>query len=382
MRNITLTAAFMAAAGLTAALGAGPAQADDTTPLQTLQAGAQGALSDQPGAIGAIWDHGTEQTVRAGFNDQFMRVPADPTSQVRIGSNTKLFISTVLLQLEAEHKLSLDDTVDHWLPGWVNANGHDGTKITIRQLLNMTSGIPDYLDILDIQIWYYSDTDIHRIWSPRDLVNRATAVSGGTVGTYDYSNTNYVLAAEIIQAVTGRASGTEIQDRILTPLGMKDTTYPTTDPTLHGNWMHGYFLIRDTSFSSVSLTAGAGNMVSTLHDQAVFHAALLGGKLVPAQQMAELKTTVPIPDAPGNSFGLGIIKAEACGQTAWGYNGAVIGNYTSWIGNDDGTRQVLTANNEYHGIPTKGQGTFATAAVNALCRTTGVSPAIKLQATG
>jgi D-alanyl-D-alanine carboxypeptidase len=163
------------ATGMTAA-----ARADEPqTPGEVLQAGVAKMQSEQklPGVIGMVRDGDSVAYAHAGWGDMFMRVPADPKARFRIGSNTKQFTSTVLLQLEAEHKLSLDDTVDRWLPGAVHKNGNDGKKITIRQLLNHTSRIPDYLQHSDVDAEYVADLNPDRKWDPQTMVDIGTSTA-------------------------------------------------------------------------------------------------------------------------------------------------------------------------------------------------------------
>ncbi|MGK4579934.1 serine hydrolase domain-containing protein [Kitasatospora sp. HPMI-4] len=378
MKSLRLTA-VSATLVLAALAGAGPANADAPTAAGLLQAGAQKGVADgYPGVIGLVRQGDTTQYVHAGVGDLTSRVPADPKAQFRIGSNTKAFTSTVLLQLESEHRLSLDDTVAKWLPGAVNANGYDGTKITIRQLLNHTSGLPDYAKDTGFSLNYALDAQPNQAWPPQTLVNIALAQHKPTSAPgqqWSYANTNYVLAGMVIKAVTGNDPATEIQHRIIEPLGLHDTTFPTTDPALHGNYLHGYeypvigIVIRDITASDVQAFGPAGAIVSTLDDLATFSRALLSGQLLPPAQEAELKTTVPENSDGTAGYGLGIIHEQLpCGQWVWGHNGAVLGYFSDWIASDDGTKQVVRVNNEYHMLtPTQGQQDTGQAAIDAYC---------------
>jgi D-alanyl-D-alanine carboxypeptidase len=98
-----------------------------------------------PGVVAYVRHGNAQWRLSSGVADRATNRPAQAADRVRIGSNTKSFVSTVLLQLEAEHRLSLDDTVGRWLPGVVSGNGNDGSTITVRQLLNHTSGLYDYV---------------------------------------------------------------------------------------------------------------------------------------------------------------------------------------------------------------------------------------------
>ncbi|MEV4008510.1 serine hydrolase domain-containing protein [Actinomadura sp. NPDC049753] len=318
-----------------------------------------------PGVIGMARSGADTQNAAAGYGDMFMRVPADPRAKVRIGSNTKAFVSTVLLQLEAEGKLSLNDTVDRWLPGLVAANGNDGRKITIRQLLNHTSGLPDYTHDLRISGSYVADINPYRKWDPRELVKAATANKplSAPGAKFNYANTNYVLGGLIIQAATGHHPAVEVTNRIIKPLGLSDTTFPEADPKLYGNWLHGYFTIRDISFSNVQMFGAAGAMVSTQEDLADFTRALASGRLLPPAQQRELQQ-VASPDKP---YGLGVIMMKTPCGTAYSHNGAVIGYFSQWLTSPDGKDQVVMATNRYNMIPDKAGTAVVTAAQDAYC---------------
>ncbi|MER5499733.1 serine hydrolase domain-containing protein [Streptomyces sp. NPDC002561] len=377
------TAACLLMTGVGPAVAAAPATGSSSTgspaaartPADILQAGAQQGVADgYPGVIGMVRQGDTTQYVHAGVGDRATKTPADPKAKFRIGSNTKAFVSTVLLQLEGEKKLSLDDTVERWLPGAVAANGYDGSKITIRQLLNHTSGLPDYFKSLQINGPYFLNTNPREVYPPQNLVDvalgmRAPAAEPGE--KFDYSNTNYVLAGMVIKAVTGEDSAAQIQRRIIEPLGLRDTSFPTTDPAIYGNHLRGYviraILISDGTVSNVQVTGSAGAMVSTMDDLAAFSRALMTGKLLAPAQMAELKTTVPVTTGVG--YGLGIERMELpCGKSAWGHNGAVLGYFSEWLSSEDGTEQVLHTNNEFHMLAgTPGQAHTGKAMTDAFC---------------
>ncbi|MGI5224239.1 serine hydrolase domain-containing protein [Actinoallomurus sp. CA-142502] len=354
---------------ITGAAGVTAARAEAQTPGEVLQAGVTKARSDNnlPGVIGMVRDGETVEYAHAGWGDMFMRVPADPKAQFRIGSNTKQFTSTVLLQLEAEHKLSLDDTVDRWLPGVVNKNGNDGKKITIRQLLNHTSRLPDYISDTAFRNEYIADLNNGKHWDPRKLVD--IAISNPPLDKFAYSNTNYILAGMVIKAVTGNDPATEVKNRIIDPLGLKNTTFPTDDPKLYGNWLHGYEWVRDISFSNVSAFGPAGAIVSTMDDLADFDRALFSGRLLPPAQQQELET---VGGFTNYALGVGRVDTKKCGEV-FTHTGEVLGYVSTWISSADGERQVVVAQNEYHvGLVTDNEpGVTAQwdTAVDAYCAT-------------
>ena len=163
-----------------------------------------------------------------------------PDVRFRVASVTKSFVATVALQLVAERRLSLSDTVEHWLPGVLPY----GEEVTVRQLLNHTSGVPDYLYPPIIEL--YGGNRL-RSWQPQELVGLvADLPQDFPAGTaWSYSNTNYVLAGLIIERVTGRDLGRELERRIFRPLGLRDTYFPVDFPFLLWPYARGYSLDLD-----------------------------------------------------------------------------------------------------------------------------------------
>ncbi|MEU0924354.1 serine hydrolase domain-containing protein [Streptomyces malaysiensis] len=355
------------------------AQADDETPSSILQAGAEKGVSDgYPGVIGLIRNGDSTDYVHAGVGNISTKTDAGPKAKFRIASNTKTFTATVLLQLEGEGKLSLDDSVAKWLPDAVNANGYDGSKITIRELLNHTSSLPDYAADAQLSGAYYNNTDPDKAWAPQQLVNialRQHAPQSAPGEKFGYANTNYVLAGMVIKAVTGNEPGDEIQKRIIEPLNLNDTKF-ATDSSISGNYLHGYsysflFGMRDVTTSNVQIFSTAGAIVSTLDDMATFQRALMTGKLLAPEQLKELKTTVPESSDGSTDItaGLGIGRVKlSCGKVAWGHTGAVLGYYSEWLISEDGKTEVIHANTEDHmQSGTRGQTDTHEAMEKAFC---------------
>lgn len=345
--KIRRSAVVTAACAIALSTGISPASASVPEAAEALEAGIErGMDAGYPGIIGMVRNGDETRYLQAGVGDRGTREPADPEAKFRIGSNTKSFTAATVLLLEADGVLSLDDTVADWLPGAVDANGHDGSKITIRQLLNHTSNLPEYTMNID-------GYTINPEWEPQELVdgalrNRPPNAEPGE--EWEYTNTNYVLAGMVIEAATGNEPAEEMRTRIFEPLGLSDTSLPTKDNELHGNHLTGYFLVGpiflEMTTTSVQATRTAGAIVSTLDDLADFERALVGGALLPPEQQAELKTTVPT--GTGSGYGLGLLRVDTeCGP-AWFHNGGVPGYYSFHITGDDGERQVVEANNEFH----------------------------------
>ncbi|RMI29714.1 serine hydrolase domain-containing protein [Nocardia stercoris] len=373
------SAIFAAAASLL--LNPATAHADVPAAIASLQSNFQTDVSGNPlkpipGMIGLVRNGNTIQYVSYGNGNLNPKTAIDPTQKFRIASVTKQFTATVVLQLEAEGKLSIDDTVAKWLPTAItpanNSNGYDGSKITIRQLLDQRSGLPDYTGSAAVVNPIFGiplNLDGSISYAPQDLLRDALALSPptttGSTGPADrgwnYSNTNYLLAGMIIQKVTGNQPGVEITNRIIRPLGLANTSFQT-DPTMPPNSIHGYapfvptwdMALNDVSTSNMQLYGSAGAIVSTLADLSTFLQALLSGKLLPSAQLAEMKTVVTTGGSYNYpSYGLGVGQAEPCGPgtgTAWEHTGNLWGYSTSWVANDDGSKQVILMANEYDDI--------------------------------
>src|SRR4051812_25740226 len=317
------------------ALGAGallPANAsaasDRTRPAghERVQALLDRAVSTgAPGADALIQNGHQLWFGSAGVSDTATGRRRRPDERFRIGSTTKAFTATLVLQLVADHVLRLDDTVDRWLPGLVQGNGNDGRKITIRELLNHTSGLFAYTNDEAFfpqgvgAAWFQHRYDHH---SPEELVRIALRHPpyGPPGQLFTYSNTDYILAAMIVERATGHSFGTEIDRRILRPLRLTGTSLPGDQVTVPGPHPVHYSIlfsqdphpaIQDATDMNQSFAWTAGGMISTAVDLTRFFGALLGGHLLPAGQQRELFSTVPT-DGRGwiehTRYGLGIFS--------------------------------------------------------------------------
>jgi D-alanyl-D-alanine carboxypeptidase len=286
-----------------------------------------------------------------------------PGDQFRMGSNTKTMVAALVLQLVAAHTVSLDDSVQKWLPGMIPK----GSAITIRMLLDHTSGLYDYLDDPRIlKVFTGRDT---RVWAPQELL--AVAASHPPLfapgAEYSYSNTNYVALGLILQKATGQSLANLIQDRIAKPLGLTGTYLApyTPDPadtkladgyepdaatigpllfpgtpagTSFAGPARGQYV--DTTWINDSGDWAAGGVISTAADWAKFQSALVSAKLFPQAQVKEMETTVSEGSQTENRYGLGLEHVvTACGDV-WGHDGQAAG-YSTWNYTDDtGTRTV------------------------------------------
>ncbi|WP_374772784.1 beta-lactamase family protein [Streptomyces sp. NBC_01310] len=286
----------------------------------------------------------------AGKADADTGTPAMSYDAFRIGSATKTFTATVVLQLVGEGRMSLDDTVEHWLPGVVSGNGNDGSKITIRQLLQHTSGIFNYTaDLPELASTEDFQAGRYTTYTPAQLVAIATRHAPDFApGTgWNYSNTNYILAGMVIDRVTGHTWQDEVTRRIIRPLGLHRTSTPGTNPSIPGPHLHGYSnfgsgpTIDITAFNP-SAAGAAGEIISTTTDLTTFYTALMRGRLLAPAQLAQMQATVPAPILPGARYGLGLMWVPlSCGGGYFGHAGDVPGYSTRDGVTPDGRRAAV-----------------------------------------
>ncbi|MHA7958061.1 serine hydrolase domain-containing protein [Streptomyces sp. L500] len=347
-RRGVVAAAVAVAAGVMTTIVVAPPTASAATRPDTIQQGLNALVRGDgpPAALASVKGRdGRTRTYTAGVGDLATgaKVPAD--GQVRIGSNTKTFTAVVVLQLVAEGRIGLDAKVDTYLPGLVRGKGIDGRHITVRQLLQHTSGLPEYEGDVD------DDTIRHRYFEPRELLDvafRHKADFAPGEG-WNYSSTNYVVAGLIVQKVTGRTLAAEIDQRVVQRLGLRHTYFPAPgDRTIREPHPKGYHRasatapLRDSTEIDPSVAWAAGAMISTNSDLNRFFTALLAGRLLPAAQLAEMRTTVPIGDT-GAGYGLGLMSRPlSCGGVYWGHGGDINGYETRGGVTDDGRAADIT----------------------------------------
>ncbi|MFD7584479.1 serine hydrolase domain-containing protein [Kitasatospora sp. NPDC059811] len=338
----------------------------------SVQQGLNALVKDDgmPAALASVKGRdGRTRTYTAGVGDIATGAKPPVDGQVRIGSNTKPFTAVVVLQLVAEGKVGLDAPVETYLPGLLRGDGIDGRNITVRQLLQHTSGLPEYVDKDSIL------TSPNRYYEPRELLDAALAQKAhfapGT--SWEYSNTNYLLAGLIIQKVTGRPLGEEINRRIVDRIGLRHTYFPTPGDTgIREAHPKGYNReadgsLRDYTELDPSWGWAAGAVVSTNTDLNAFFTALLGGRLLPPAQLAQMRTTVPADEvSPGVRYGLGLMSRPlSCGGQYWGHGGTIPGYKTTGGVTDDGRAASIAVT----AIPGDQADQHITATVDAaLCR--------------
>uniref|UniRef100_A0AAU3I177 Beta-lactamase family protein n=1 Tax=Streptomyces sp. NBC_01393 TaxID=2903851 RepID=A0AAU3I177_9ACTN len=277
-----------------------------------------------PGVVVGLWMPGKGNYVRAtGVANKATREPMSADSYVRIGSETKTFTVTALLELVDRHQVRLDDPISRYIPGVPN-----GRRITLRQLAEMRSGLFPYTSDADFDHDLLSDPQ--RTFTPRELLaygfkHPNTFAPGAQ---FEYSNTNLILLGLVVEKVTGHKLRDVIERRVLRPAHLRHTLFPKgnefpkphpqgyTDQTLSGE-------VANSTNWNPSWGWAAGAMISNLQDLRHWAKVVATGTLLsPATQAQRLRT---LPTGfPGTSYGLGIFNAGG-----WiGHNGSLPGYET------------------------------------------------------
>ncbi|WP_117208538.1 serine hydrolase domain-containing protein [Allorhizocola rhizosphaerae] len=319
----------------------------------------------------------------AGLADVDSGRPVQPWFRHRVGSITKTFVATVVLQLAGEGRLGLDDPITRYLPEYATG------AITIRMLLNHTSGVFNYTNAL-----LQTPDDVinvgKRVYRPQELI--AIALSQPPTGPpgspFSYSNTGYIFLGLLIERLTGRRYADEVQRRILRPLGLHSSYFPGGFPRIHGPhseayvpWIDGN--LRDFSVYNMTWAWAAGELISTPQDLNRFYRALLGGRLLNARLLREMQTTNPfdptVPDAGGYGLGLYWLGLPG-GERAWGHDGGTVGHVTLSV---HGSRSLTMAENmAFYSVPgephpidiARVEFVLAALGVNAPAATTATTP--------
>ncbi|WP_242277825.1 serine hydrolase [Bacillus cereus group sp. BfR-BA-01446] len=301
-----------------------------------------------PGILAKTSKGGKTWGYAAGVADLKTKKPMKTDFRFRIGSVTKTFTATVILQLDEENKLNLDDSIEKWLPGVIQGNGYDGKQITIRQMLNHTSGIAEYSKSKEADF-----TNPKRVYTAEELVKIGlSAPPDFAPGKgWSYSNTGYVLLGMLIEKVTGNNYAEEIENRIIEPLELSNTFLPGNSSVIPGtNHARGYVQqeegskLKDVTYFNPSIASSAGDMISTADDLNKFFSYLLSGKVLKEQQLKQMLTTVPTGKGGINGYGLGIFEIKLPnGVPIWGHTGGIPG-FDTFAGGTHGGKHMLTVN--------------------------------------
>ncbi|WP_233562482.1 serine hydrolase domain-containing protein [Sorangium cellulosum] len=291
-----------------------------------LQAALDAAVEDQglPGAAAAVSLGACRWRGASGVADADAKVPMRPDDLFRVGSITKTFMATLALMLRAEGRLSLDDGVSRYVEGVP-----DGEQISVRQILNHTSGIYDFTQ--SDEFWSAALSDPARAWTPRELIEVAAShppyFEPGQ--GFAYSNTNYIIAGLILEAASGEPVGELLRARILEPAGLAHTYLDGAEAALPG-LVRGYGidrgkLVDTTSAADPSAAGTAGALVSTTDDLTRFYRKVLDGELLGPAELAEMTTWVDARLGEVTGYGLGLSRCESQLGPQYGHDGGIWG---------------------------------------------------------
>ncbi|MEF2979130.1 serine hydrolase domain-containing protein [Subtercola sp. YIM 133946] len=341
--------------GPTSTAAATPALPADAAALTaTFQNAAKSLMV--PGAAMLIRTPDGDITATYGTTELGGTTPVSLDDHIRVGSNTKTWTGTVILQLAQEGRLALTDPVSKYRPDVPN-----GDNITIEELLNMRSGLFNYTETY--QLNHDLDVDPGKVWNPEELVAMGLALppyfAPGT--GFHYSNTNTVLLGLIAQQLDGKPLQQIFQDRLFTPLGLTNTSFPASDdasiPAPYSNgYMYtdnvqtlatatlpadllaqaqaGTLLPNDFTATNPSWAWSAGAGISTIGDLATWVEALGGGTgdlLNADMQQQRMQSVIGVPNSAGGAgYGWGIARM---GPIFYGHTGELPG-YNSYMGYD------------------------------------------------
>ncbi|MFC8563550.1 serine hydrolase domain-containing protein [Peribacillus frigoritolerans] len=303
-----------------------------------------------PGILAKTAEGGKTWGYAAGVADLSTKKPMKTDFRFRIGSVTKTFIATVLLQLAGENRLNLDDSIEKWLPGVIQGNGYDSNQITIRQILNHTSGIADYIKSKDFDI-----KDTKKSYTAEEFVKMGVSLPPDFAPGkgWSYSNTGYVLLGILIEKVTGNSYAEEVENRIIEPLELSNTFLPGNSTVIPGT-MHargyerydGESELKDVTYSNPG--SSDGDLISTADDLNKFFSYLLSGKFLKEQQLKQMLTTVPTGIKGIDGYGLGIYETKLPNHVSiWGHAGGVPG-FSTFAGGTLGGKHTLAINLNGH----------------------------------
>ncbi len=255
-------------------------------------------------------------------------VPLDASMALGIGSNTKTFIASLILKLEEQNQLSVEDTIGTWIQ-----HPFVSGQITIRQLLNHTSGVNSFTNNPAFEDSLL--TDFFRVWQPQEVLQFIGPADFAPGDSWNYSNSGYLLLGLIIEQVTGLPLETALRNEILTPAGLNNTwLYPAETPTatIPHVWSDNFSgiymedLMAQYNYSNIamfSMAGAAGAMVSTAADNAEFWSKLITGQILTPASLAKMKQG---PSLGGTtSYGLGIFRMFANSRRIYSHGGTNLG---------------------------------------------------------
>ena len=259
-------------------------------------------------------------------------VPINSDMVFGIASNTKLFTAVTLLKLAENNIIHIDDSLHHWLPSFANIDGN----ITIRQILNHTSGIADYINVIG-----YSDSitsNPNRLFLPNELINWVGTPLFTTGTSWNYSNSNYLLAGMVAESATGQSISQLIRNNVLTPLQLDSTFFSVQESvlgTIAHPWQSGIDINNTPRISLNSAAYSAGAIYSTSGNMAQWYNKLMSGQLLNSNSFNQMTTFV----GSGN-YGFGLGLQVIGGKTCFAHGGNIRG-YQSFMLYDTTSHAVV-----------------------------------------
>ncbi|MFI6423077.1 serine hydrolase domain-containing protein [Streptomyces sp. NPDC050842] len=357
-----------------------------------------------PGVFAEVRDNGRTWRGASGVADVTTGRPVTADMRQRVGSITKTFTAAAVMQQVEQGRIRLDAPIGGYLPRLVP--GERGKRITVRMLLDNTSGIPDYLryafpslaafpSLPDISTESLDDNRFRR-FRPEELIEMGLAAPpAGEPGALPgvYSNTNWLLLGQLLEEVTGTPAEEYITRNVIERAGLRHTGFPsgTRIKGPHSRMYESFYGLidppRDYSVYDMSWTGTGAALVSTTEDLHRFYARLLGGGIVSRASLAQMQRTVPVIALDGSmiEYGLGLHKVTKDCGTFWGHDGSVWGAGTISLTRADGKRQMSVAVNlqrwnepDSSGVPQPHpiDGALSTLYGEALCggETAGLAP--------
>ena len=273
-----------------------------------------------------------------GMADREWDVANTPETRFRLGSITKQFTATAILQLAEQGKLSVDDPISKYYPDAPAA----WAPITLKHLLTHTSGIPSYTAIPG---FFAQQARLDKTPDEIIALTRDKPLDFPPGSKYAYDNTGYILLGYVVEKVSGQPYAAYLQDHVFTPLGMKDTGYDVSD-TILPRRASGYSVAggkaRNAAFLAMSLPYAAGSLYSTVDDLLIWDQALHAGKAIKPASVAAMFTDY------GFKYGFGqSIRVDNKGRRVWGHNGGING-FSTQLNHlpDDGLTVIVLANIE------------------------------------
>ncbi|MFF0739198.1 serine hydrolase domain-containing protein [Streptomyces sp. NPDC004111] len=318
-----------------------------------------------PGLFAEVRDGDRVWRGAAGVADVATGRPVTADMRHRVGSITKTFTAAAVLQQAESGRIGLDTPIGHYLPKLVP--GERGDAITVRMLINHTSGLPEYLPYAYPSLKGFpvlADTrpeslDDHRYtrFDPVELIGMgvrapAAGTPGGPLGVY--SNTNYLLLVELLEQTTGIPAEQCITRNVIERAGLTDTGFPTgpkidgPHSRLYEAWLGMIDPPRDYSVYDMSFVGPSASLISTVADLNHFYGALLAGRIVSPSSLEQMQRTGPVVSQEGRTieYGLGLYPMEGPGEGVfWGHGGTVWGGGTLAMTRADGGRQLAVAVN-------------------------------------